>query len=119
MLHGLGHLPVDGCARVAAEIARLHRKGPSKALDHRRVGPEKAGDAGAVQCCGHDEQSQILAQRPLRVEGKGEAEIGIEAALVELVEKHGGDAGELRVIQHHAREDALGDDLNAGGASHL
>ncbi len=34
---------------------------------------------------------QILAQALLRVEREGQAEIGIERALVEFVEQHGGD----------------------------
>ena len=37
-----------------------------------------------------------MAQRALRVERQREAEVGIERALVEFVEDHGGDAVERR-----------------------
>ena len=35
---------------------------------------------------------------------------------MEFVEDHGGDAGELGIVEDHAGEDALGDDLDAGRA---
>jgi hypothetical protein len=36
-------------------------------------------------------------------------------ALVELVEEDRADALQRRVVLHHARQDALGDHLDAGG----
>ncbi len=50
----------------------------------------------------------------LRVEREGEAKIGVERALVELVEQHGRDAFERGIVEDHAREHALGHDLDAG-----
>ena len=47
----------------------------------------------------------------MRVERQGEAEIGVERALVELVEQHGGDAVEGGIVEDHADEHALGHDL--------
>ena len=34
---------------------------------------------------------------------------------MEFVEQHGGDAGELGIVEQHASEDAFGDDLDTGG----
>ena len=76
--------------------------------DHQRR------DARAVERRRHDEQAQVLPQRALRVERQREAEIGVERALVKLVEQHAGDAGKLGIIENHAREHALGDDFDAG-----
>ena len=81
--------------RIAAEIARLDREGAALALDHRRVA-EQSRDAGAVERRRHDEDAQIVAQARLRIERQREAEIGVERALVELVEQHGADAVERR-----------------------
>ena len=52
-------------------------------------------------------------QAALRVERQREAEIGVEGALVELVEQHRRDALERRIVEDHAGEHALGDDLDA------
>jgi hypothetical protein len=50
----------------------------------------------------------------LRVECQRQAEVAVEAALVDLVEQDGGDAGELRVGLDAAAEDAFGEDEDAG-----
>ena len=100
-------------SRIAGEIARLDRKGAALAFDHRRVA-EQLADPRAVERRRHDQEAQILAQALLRVERQREAEIGIERALVELVEQHRGDAVERGIVEDHAREHALGDDLDAG-----
>ena len=78
-------------ARIAADVARLDRKGAACALDQRRAAHQR-GDARAVERRRHDEQPQVLAQALLRVERQREAEIGVERAFVEFVEQHRGDA---------------------------
>jgi len=45
--------------------------------------------------------------------------MGIERALVEFVEQHGGDAIEFGIIEDLPREDSLGDDLDPGRARYL
>ena len=82
---------LDARARIAAEIARLDRKGAALALDHRRVA-EKLRDARAVDGRRHHQKLQVLAQALLRVAREREAEIGVERALVEFVEQHRRDA---------------------------
>ena len=44
---------------------------------------------------------------------KREPDVGVQAALVELVEQHGRDAVERRIALQHPREHAFGDDLDA------
>ena len=91
------------------------REGAAEAFDDRGI-VEQAGDAGAVDGGGHDEDAQIGAQGG-GVEGQGEAEIAVEAAFVEFVEQHGGDAGQFGIVEQHAGEDAFGDDLDAGAGA--
>jgi hypothetical protein len=55
------------------------------------VAAEQGGDGLRVQRRGHHQDAQVLAQRG-RVQRQGEAEVGIEAALVELVEDQQADA---------------------------
>ena len=75
--------------------------------------PEKLRDPRAVQRRRHRQDAQVVPQAALAVEREGEPQVGIERALVELVEQHRADAGKLGIIEDHAREDALGDDLDA------
>ncbi len=106
-----GGVLLDAQSRVATDIARLDRKRPAGALDDRRIA-EQTGDAGPIERRRHDEEAQILAQGPLRVERQSEAKIGVERALVEFVEQHRSDAFERWIIKDHPCEDALGDDFD-------
>ncbi len=118
----LGDLPLDWFARIAPDIARLDREGAAGALDHFRTAlrpTKKLADACAVERRRHDQKLEVLAQTLLDVASQREAEIGVERALVELVEQDGGDARERGVVEHHAREDPLGHDLDAGRARDL
>ncbi len=68
----------------------------------------------AVERRRHDHEPQVLAQALLRIERERKAEIGVERALVELVEQHRADPLERGIIENLPREHALGDDLDAG-----
>ncbi len=105
-------LVFDARPRGAAEIAGFHGKSAAMALDLRGA-LHQPRDSGAVERRRHHQQPQILAQRPLRVERERKPEVGVERALVEFVEQHGGDAGQFRVVDDHPREHALGDDFDA------
>ncbi len=109
---GIGDLTFDLRARVAPEIARLDRKSATHALDHRRLAEELA-DPRAVERRRHHQELEILAQSLLRVARERQAEIAVERALVELVEQHGGDAGERGIVEDETREHALGHHLDA------
>ena len=116
--HRVGNLGLDRLRRIAADIAGLDRKSLAFARDHRGVA-KRLGDAGAVDRRRHDQQPQILAQPLLGVARQREAEIGIERALVELVEQHGARRLPGRIVENEARENALGHHLDAGAARHL
>ena len=100
-----------GC--VSSDIARLDRMGAALGLDERRFAQQRA-HARAVERRRHDEDAQILAQRPLRVERQRQAEVGVERALVELVEQNPRYAVERGIVEDLTCEHALGDDLDAG-----
>ncbi len=114
---GVGDLRLDR-ARVAADIARLDRKSAACAFDHRRIA-EQPGNARRIDGRRHDEELEILAQALLHVAGKRETEIGIERAFMKLVEQHGGDAVEHRIVEDEPGENSLGDDFDAGFTRHF
>ena len=115
---GIRHLPLQRRIGLAAEIAGLDRKGAAFACDHRRVA-EQLCHPRAVERRRHHQDAQILAQAGLRVARQREAEIGIERALVKLVEQHRGDAGQFRIVENLPREDAFGDHFDFGRARHF
>jgi hypothetical protein len=78
---------------------------------------EQVGERLQIERGGHDQDAQVLAQRRLGLDAQRQAEIGIQAALVKLIEDHAADIPQLRVGLQHAREDSLGDDLDPGGAA--
>ena len=117
-LHGVRHLAFDARARIAAEIARLDRKGAALAFDHRRVAKQRR-HAGAVERRRHHQDFQILAQALLRLARQCQPEIRIKRALVEFVEQHGGDAFERWIVEHQPREHALGDHFDARALGNL
>src|SRR6266508_1919107 len=89
-------------ARVAPEIAARDRKSPAGALDHRRFAQE-LGNARAIDRCRHDQELEVGAQALLHVAAERQAEVGIERALVELVEQNGGNLGERRIVENEPR----------------
>ena len=114
----LRHGVLDAAVGGAGVMAGLDREGPSLRFDHRRIA-EQTCDAGAVEGRRHDEDAKVRPQRALCVEGERESEIGVEGALVELVEQHGADAGEFGIVEDHPGEHALGHDLDAGSGGDL
>ena len=98
---------------VAPDIAGLDRKNAALAFDHRRAAEERP-DARAVDSRRHHQDFQILAQPLLGVARQSEPKVDIERTLVEFIEQHRSHARERRIVDDHARENALGDDLDAG-----
>ncbi len=111
--HDVRHAILGAKRVVATEIAGFDGEGAAFAFDDGSA-PEKLRHARPIERRRHGQDAQILAQAALAVERKRKPEIGIERALVELVEQHRADAGKLRVVEDHAGEDALGDNLDAG-----
>ena len=55
----------------------------------------------------------------LRLAHQGEGQVGLQAALVQLVEDHAADAVERRVVLQHAEEETVGHHFDAGARPHL
>ena len=87
------------------------------ALDHGRAAEQRC-DLRAVERRRHREQAQLGRDVPLRVEREREPDVGVEIALVKLVEQHRADAVERRVALQHPREHAFGDDLDPRALAH-
>ncbi len=90
-----------------ADLDRMHARG---VLDDWSAA-EQPRDRGAVEGGRHREDAQRRRDVPLRIESERETDVGVEAALVELVEDHGRDAAERGVALQHPREHAFGHDL--------
>ena len=60
----------------------------------------------------HRQQPQVGTDRACHVERQRQAEVGGQVALVDLVEDHEADAGQLRVVLQAAGQHALGDHLD-------
>ena len=99
-------------------MARLDRIGAPFGFHDRRVA-EEPRDPSPVEGRRHGQDPQVLPQRPLGIEGEGQSEIGVERAFVELVEQDRADAGKLRIVEDHAGEHPLGDDLDPGAGRDL
>ena len=86
------------------------------AADHGRAA-QMPGQVRAVQRRRHAEQAQIRAQGGLDLQAQGQAQIGVERALVELVENHQPVGLQRRVSLQAAGEQALGHHLDPGAGS--
>ncbi len=104
--------------RLAVAIADIDGISAALALDDRRIA-EKRGHARTIQRCRHDEDFEIVAQCRLHIERQRQTEIGIKAAFMKFIKENGGNAIQVRIIQDHARKDALGDDKNSGFGRYL
>ncbi|MNQ89265.1 hypothetical protein D3C85_1045670 [compost metagenome] len=105
------HRVLESLDGVAAQIKGLHREHPPLCLDDRRA-IEQAGHPSDVQRGRHDQQPQVVSQHRLALPRQGQAQIGVQAALVEFVEQDRADALQPRIVENHAGEDALGDDFD-------
>ena len=106
VLAGPSRLPAH-VDRVGAALAGHDRRGLVLAAEQR-------GDAVAVERRRHHEEAQVGTQVTASVERQGQPEIGLQAALVELVEDDQADAVERGVALQPPGEDALGHHLDAG-----
>ena len=107
------------CGSIRAAASRpTYRTSSGKLLPSLTIVgglPSKPLEALDVERRRHGDQPQIVAQRAGRVERQRQREIVVEAALVHLVEQHGGDAGKLRIGLDARQEHAVGhgDDARA------
>ena len=85
--------PAFGDAAEMAQRERMAR--PS--LSTTGAPPISAAKRAAVERRRHRDQPQIRPQTRLRIEREREAEIAVQAAFMDLVEQHRGDAGQFRI----------------------
>ena len=97
------------------QVDRSHREHPSRRSNDRGIA-EHTRQARGIEGRGHDQDPQILAQLRLRIERKREPEVGLQAALVKLIEDHATRSFERRVALQHPREDTFGHDFDPGAA---
>ncbi len=109
-----GHRILNALGRVAAEVAQFDGVAAAGALDQRRPLADQPGEALAVERRRHRQQPEVRPKRRLRVERECEAEIAVEAALMHLVEQHGGDTGQVGIGLDTVAENAFGQHRDAG-----
>ena len=92
---------------------RLDRDARAVARSITGAPPSSRATAAPSSVADIASSAQLRRDVPLRIEREREADVGVQAALVELVEQHGRDALERGVALQHPREHAFGDDLDA------
>ena len=119
----------EDVARLAVEgdPGRLGRAGAGQMVQGDGVLAAGGADDGGtveearyrlgVERGGHDEEAKVGAERAFHLAGEGEAEIGVERALVELVEDHEADAVEPGIGLQAADEEAFSYHFEAGGGA--
>ncbi len=113
----------DGLRRGLARRSRKQRQGLARIPRFDGKQASFGGDDGsiveqsrnglAIQGGRHDQDLEARRQVFPGVECQGEAEIGLQAPLMELIEDNGGEVFECRVMLQNACEDAFRDDLDA------
>lgn len=95
---------------------RLDRVQHAGRLDDGRgaVLAEGGGEPVGVHGRGRREHAQVRAQRRPDVCAEGDREVGVEVPLVDLVEDHGADAGQLGVGEQPLDQQPGRDDLDPG-----
>ena len=78
------------------------------------VSIHQAGQPGTVGGGGHRQQPQVRAQLALQIEAQRQAEIRFQRAFMDFVQDHGGHAVQPGVGLQAPKQQALGDDLDAG-----
>ena len=116
-LHLRRHGGLDAVLDGLVPVVHVDRVAAALTFDERRV--QQFGDGTGVERGAHHEDAQGGPQHLAGLKGEGEAEVGLQVALVKLVEQHGPDALQGGIVLQHAREDAFRDDCNPGLVAHL
>ena len=95
------------------EPDRLDGMAPPGALDHIGIRHDP-GKVPGVERCGHGHEPQFGAEGFLYLETEGEAEIGVNGALVHFVEQDRGDAWKFGIGAQHCCKNTFGDHLDPG-----
>ncbi len=94
--------------RLSRRICDLERMPTSRHVDHRTFA-EEGRDGARVERCRHDDDAKIVAGEP-GLPRQRNREVGVDAALVELVDDDGRERRQQRVALHSRGENAFGDD---------
>ena len=108
-LHGVGDLLGEVERTRSGFVADLDRVGAAGSTHDRTTAQERGGGFG-LERGGHDHQDQIRADGLLHLAQQGDGQVAVQAAFMELVQQHRAHAGEERVVEQLAGEDAFGDD---------
>ena len=100
-------------SRPARLVANFDWEGAALAGDDGAVAEVRRDRAG-VHRGGHDHHFEFGPHRLSQQADHAEGEVGVDAALVELVEHDGGDALQERVVVQQPQQDAGGDGEAAG-----
>ena len=116
--HGGRHVAGDvvGCGVV---LGLRGLDGVHAALATDGLGADGLADGCGVDGGRHHDEVEVGAENVLDLSRQTEGEVGLQAALMELVEDDAGHAVEGGVVGHASGEDALGDDLDAGAGRYL
>ena len=98
-------------ARRPARTRSASGCGSPATLDDRAVA-EESRDRRGIDRRRHHQQAQVVAREP-GLAGERKAEVGMHAALVELVEHDCRDVAQQRVLLESRREDPLGGEQHA------
>ena len=79
-----------------------------------RASFEKSGDRSGVERRRHHDDQQIRPPGALQTTQQRQRKIGFQMPLVKLVQHHGIDAGEQRIRDQTARENAFGEESKPG-----
>ena len=99
------------------EVVGLDGEAPPLAPHDGR--PEPRAHPGGVEGRAHDEEAEVGAEGVLGVEREGEAEVGVQAPLVELVKDQRGHPIEAGVVLEQPRENPLRHHFDARPARDL
>ena len=101
-------------ARCPADRDRVDAPLAGRDRCRAALAPDKRGDPLGVERGRHDQEAEAGAQLAASVERQSEPEVGLQVALVQLVEHHQSGAGQGRVALEAAGEDALGHHFDPG-----
>ena len=89
----------------------LNREHPSLAL--HQWGMQCMAERRGINRCRHQYEAQVITKESLRLSDEGKGEVGIDAALMKLIEDNYRHSVERRVIHEHTEEHSLCDNFYA------
>jgi hypothetical protein len=107
-----GHLLLQRLAGIR-RVEDIQIEDPAPGAHHRATAEEPDQRAG-VERGRHHHQAQVTPVVLLQAAEQGQREIAIQVPLVEFIQHHGADMGQLRIGKEAAGQHALGHEAQAG-----